>query len=233
MKQFFEFFYNTPILFELLAALLGIFYITKYRDLPSRYFVFFLCFTFVFEVVGYFPHLISENFLSFLKGTKFEKNYWLYNPYLIVNFLFYAYYFRYHIRSFKIKKVLGILLTLYLLSSLINLIFSDVYFVAFSAYTFIIGAMLILFVILIYFFEILKSDEILYFNKILPFYVAVGALVFHLGVTPLFIYSKYYSESKSPDFVQIYRIILTAANIFMYTCYTIGFIICLRKNKSY
>ena len=224
--------YNLPLVFEFISALIGVYYLIKCRDFSSRYFVFFLCFTFMFESIGHLTTLRSNDFLSFLIGTKFEKNYWLYNPFLIFNFLFYTYYFRKYIKSSKVKSVLTLSLILYFITSILNLLLSDVYFVAYSAYSFILGSILILFVVLYYFFEVLKNDEILNFTKTLPFYVAIGALFFHLGVTPLFIYSKYYS-SKSPEFVQIYRIILTTANIFMYTCYTIGFIVCLKKNKSY
>ncbi len=225
--------YNLPLFFELMAALFGVIYLIKCRDLSSRYFVAFLCFTFILELVGHFINLANDNFLSFIVGTKFENNYWLYNPFIIFNFIFYTYYFREHIRLLRVKKILLFFLLLYFLTSVINLVLSDVYFVSYSRYSFILGSILILFVVLFYFFEILKSDEILNFTKVLSFYVAIGALVFHLGVTPLFIYTKYYSSAKSPEFVQVYRIILTAANIFMYTCYTIGFIVCSRKNKSY
>ncbi len=223
-------------LIELLAAIVGVRFIQKYReDKVSRYFVWFLWFVVVIETFGLVPRLIKGlDSLSFLKNTFFaEDNYWLYNPYLIISFVFYIFFFSSQIRLKRNKIILKLLAILFFISSVVNLVFTEVFFEAISAYTFILGGVIIFIGIFLYFYEVFQSDNILYFNKLFPFYVAVGTLVFHLTVTPLLIYSKYYSESSNPEFVKIYTTILTIANIFLYTCYTIGFVVCSKKNKSY
>lgn len=223
-------------LIELLAAIIGVRYIQKYReDKISRYFVWFLWFVVTIETFGLVPRLIKGvESLFFLKKTFFaEDNYWLYNPYLIVSLVFYIFFFSSHVKLKKNKNILRFLAILFFISAIVNLVFSKVFFEAISAYTFILGGVIIFVSIFLYFYEVFQSDNILYFNKLFPFYVAVGTLVFHLTVTPLLIYSKYYSESSNPEFVKIYTTILTIANVFMYTCYTIGFIVCYKKNNSY
>ncbi len=222
---------------ELIAAIAGLIFIKKYRvDKITRYFVYFLWLTVFVEVVfGWLPACIHyfESF-SFFRGTFLEKsNYPIYNIFHIVSFAFYIFYFRSNIRNGKIIIYFNYLLILYFIASILNLLFTDVFYLRISSFNYIVGSILIFLSTIFYFFEIFKSDKILTFHKSIVSYVSIGALIFHLSITPIFIYGSYYSNSKDPEFVQIYRIILTAANIFMYTCYTIGFIVCSKKNKSY
>ncbi|AXT58868.1 hypothetical protein D1816_00385 [Aquimarina sp. AD10] len=223
-------------LLELFAAILGTLYVVKYReDNPSRYFVMFLWLTVLVETIGVIPTVVySVPSLDYLKDSFWsKKNLWLYNSYLIISIIFYVFYIKLNLKSDFFRKVLVYFILFYGTTSVINLIFSDVFFEVYSSYSFLIGSILIFLCIGLYFYEILQSNAILSFGKLIPFYFSVGTLVFHLCVTPLFIYSKYLSNSISPDFVSIYRLILTIANIFMYTCYSIGFIVCFKKNKSY
>ncbi|EZH72185.1 hypothetical protein ATO12_24950 [Aquimarina atlantica] len=222
--------------FEIAAAIVGTIYITKYReDHFFRYFVYFLWFSaFVDTVFGWLPTLIhyTEQF-SFLKGTIFSNNQWSYNVFDLINFSFYLLFFIHFIDSYKVKKTGVYILIGYITTSLLNLVFSGKFFEAPMIYNLISGTLLLILFIIIYYYRILQSERILDFYKMMPFYVSVGALVFHIIVNPVFIYGEYYNNDKSPEFVQVYRIILTAANIFMYTCYIIGFIVCSRRNKSY
>ncbi|WP_438424282.1 hypothetical protein [Aquimarina macrocephali] len=223
------------LLFELMAAIAGSFYIRKCRgDRFSRYFVYFLWLTLFVELFGTIPALIyyGDLFPS-LKGTFLEKNHWLYNIFFIYNFSFYIYYFCLNYKTEKLKVFMKALMVAYVLGAIVNLIFSDIYFIGISPFTYIVGTILLFVGGILYLYEILQSDKILTFYKTIPFYIAVGSVIFHLVVTPLFIYSKFYHMEKSPEFVDVRKIILNSAIIFMYTCYTIGFIVCSRKNKSY
>ena len=222
-------------LFELVAAVSGSIYIHKYReDLLSRYFVYFLWFTAFFDITfGWLPTFIRDfDQLTFLENTFLYYNQWAYNTYDVISFSFYLFYFSNFLESSRLKKLSRIFIIIYVVTSLAYLVFSGVYFSSPSLYGLLIGTIFLLFLIIGYYFQVLKSDKILVFHKNLVFYFSIGALVFHVLVNPIFIYGQYY-EKKSPEFIEIYRLILTAANIFMYTCYTIGFIICWRKNKSY
>lgn len=221
--------------FEIVTAIIGTIYITKYReDKISRYFVYFLWFTALFDTFfGWFPSLIINwDKLFFLKGTFLYENHWAYNSYDIISFSFYLLFFLNFIESAKVKKIGLYLIISFIVTSLLNLIFSDVFFKSPALFSLIIGTLLLLVFIVYFYFQVLQSDKILDFYKILVFYVSVGALVFHVLVNPIFIYGEYYSK-ESPNFHEIYRSILTFANIFMYTCYIMGFMVCYKKNKSY
>ncbi len=183
-------------------------------------------------MVGFFINISDPDSLLFLPET-LRENHWLYNSFAIVNYTFYVTFFYLYIGSNRVKKLIRWVLIFYVISAIVNLIFSKVFFVNLSAYSTVFGSFLLLASILYYFYEVLQSDEILYFKRSLVFYVAFGSLIFHISVTPLFIYSQYFIEQDNPLFVKIHYITLTLTNIFMYTCYIIGFIICSRKNKSY
>ncbi len=221
--------------FEVLAAIIGSVYSFKYhKERGSRYLIYFLWLTVFVEVFfGWLPYFIQENeFFHYLRGTILERNSWIYNIEVIIKFLFYSYFFLSYIKNKKMRKTLNYGMIFFFITTIINLIFSNIFFETISSYTYITGSILLMISIVFYFMEIMNTDEILYFKKTLPFYIAVGALLFHLSMTPLFIYSRYYSNSRSPEYVSIYRLILTLANVFMYSCYSIGFLVCFKSNDK-
>ncbi len=229
------------LFFEFIAALFGIVYIRRYRvDNSIRYFVYFLWINFAVELFGELPKIIDQyDQLQFLKSTFLEENAWLYNIYTIISYWFYISFFKWNVKTKKFTFILNILMYLFLLVSITNLIVTDVFFKIHSALPMIPGTLIVVISVFFYFFEMLKSEKVLEFNKDLIFYIAIGALVFYLCAPPLFIYSGYYSNQISTEFVKIRQIILYSTIIFMYTCYTLGFIICIfhrklyPKNKSY
>lgn len=65
--------------FEILAAMTGIFVYRKYRNSVAKYFIFFLIYIAILELVGgYVIYVRPDKFLHFLIGTLLEQNYWLY-----------------------------------------------------------------------------------------------------------------------------------------------------------
>ncbi|SHJ06936.1 hypothetical protein SAMN04488508_105165 [Aquimarina spongiae] len=219
---------------EVFAALAGTFFVLKNKDRVVKYFVYYLWLTVFVETVGTIPRIIrSTEYLNFLKGTIWMENDWLYNSYVIITFIIYAVFFRAYMKNEFFKKILKSLIVFFFLTSVLNLFFSDVFFNGLSSYSMIMGSILLLVSVMLYFYEVLQSESILSFHKSLPFYIAIGALVFYLSMTPLFIFNKYYSFRSNPEFVGIYRTIREIAIIFMYTCFTIGFLLCSKKNKSY
>jgi len=221
-------------LFQLMAAVTGTIYLKKYReDLSTRYFVYYLWVTFLIEIIGVLPPLIDWIFGLNYMDTFLGKNFWLYNIHIVISRTFYIYYIRNFLKSNILKRFFLFLLGFYAISSVVNFVFSNIFFISFSSYSIILGSLLLFLGVGVYFLQIIQSDEILNFGRSIPFYFSVGTLVFNLCVTPLFIYSKYYSNSISPEFVDIYALILIIANIFMYTCYIIGFLVCYKENKFY
>ncbi len=229
------FFNYLVVILEICAAILGTMYYskTKKQDTSVKYLVFLLWINVFFEVLARFRYAIkSFESLFFLKGTLFEHNIWIYNISIVLSYILYITYFRFNLVNKFLKKTLMILVIFFAISTISNLIVSDVFFKELSTLTDVLGSLILLLSVLFYFYEVMQSDKVLIFYKVLPFYIAVGALVFHLIIAPIDIYFEYVNDSNIV-FRRLRGVVLYSANIFMYTCYSIGFIVCLKRNKSY
>ncbi len=230
--------FTLPIYFaELIAAIAGTVYLRNVRTKKSstRYFVWFLWFTVVLETIGtYAPIAYFEGYdlFYFLKERVFQDNKWLYNCYSLVSASFYTYYFGTFIKSKNWKLILKILLIAFIVSSVLNLIFSDVFFEEDSKYVNLGGTFLVFFAITLFYFELLKSDRLLNLKRFLPLYVSIGVIIFYLCVTPLSIFSDYFNSENSL-FVKLQVHLILFSNIFMYSFFILGFYICSRKKRSY
>ena len=219
--------------FEILAFFTGIFFYQKNKSKPTLYLVWFLGITVFSELFSWYAYFVHNGFLYFLKGTPFESNYWSANIYSLISYLFYINYFKWYLSVKKSITVLNWVSILFLVVGILEIILFDGFFVGFIPISNILGTLLVFLSIAYYYLELLKSDQILHVQKSLPFYVSVGALIFHLCTTPLFLYSAYYSNSIDPGFVSLYRQIIFGTNYLLYSIYIAGFLICLRKKDPY
>lgn len=224
-------------LLEFLAASAGTYYLYKLKP-ENRYVKYLVCFlwlTLVVEIIAiYAGYAYYSNYknLSFLKGTVFERNYWLFNPKIILEYIVFVLFFSSFLQKRSSKIFLKYLIILFTFTAILYLIFSGEYFVSISLYNSIVGNIVLMISIGMYFLEIMNSPVILNFKKQLPVYIAIGVLVFQLGMTPLRIYSKYFSMSLSPEFVALWKPTLIILNVFMYSFFITGFIYCAQKKKA-
>lgn len=222
-------------LFELGAAIAGLIFIK--RSVYSRsvkLFVFYLWLVVFVEFIGFYSiygYFTNYETLPFIKGTVLESNYWLYNGFAIIKFSIFYIYFLNQLEDSKIKKFLTYLSIVFIISAIINLFVSDVFFVKNSSFTSIGGTFILAMMILLYFYRLLRSNQVLYFYNNITFYIALGLLIWHLTVTPLFIYNQYFS-SENPVFLSLHIWLLRAVNIYLYGSLMVGFIICSRKQGN-
>ena len=225
------------VILELFAAIAGTYYLRKIPAINSapKLLVSFLWFTFFIEIAGsYSPiaYFSDYEYFSFVKDTPFRRNSWLYNIYTIISAVFFVYYFSFYINSKIYKKVLLILSVLFVVTSIVNLALTDVFFKFESQYINLAGTFLMILSIILFFFQLLKSDHILNLKRFLPIYVAIAVLIFYLCVTPISIFSEYFKTSTGNIlFVDLHVHFLLYSNIFMYSFFILGFIICSRAKK--
>ncbi|AVR46973.1 hypothetical protein C7S20_17885 [Christiangramia fulva] len=235
-----EFFINSlfrGVLWEFLAALAAFIYFRRVKNIPlyKKIFIFYLCAMFLIDVLGYYvavAYYSDYQIFGFTKGTVFERNYWLFNAVKPFAVLVYLQFFIFQIRSSKLRKILTWAAVVFFLSSLLYLIFSGEFFTAYAAFTPLAGSILLSITIACYLIEMLTSETILYFFKSLSFYVAVGALIWHLVFTPMFIYNKLNIMNSSPQFVKIYLMTLGILNFFMYSVFVLGFLVEMRSREK-
>ena len=220
-------------LVETLAFITGLVYYKKNKTKPTLFLVWFLGITVCSELFGWYAYFVENSFLSFLKGTPFESNYWWGNIYSVISYLFYINYFKWFLSSKRSVTILSRLSIFFLIFSILEIVFSGDFFLKFMSITNILGTLFVFLSIAFYYLELLKSDQILQVQKSLPFYISVGALFFHLCTTPFFIYSSYYSNSVDPAFVSLYRQVIFGTNYLLYSIYIAGFLICYRTENPY
>ena len=222
---------------ELLAAITGSYYL-KTAATPiknSKYLVYFLWLTVFVEFVGlYSPigYFSNYRYFSFIKGTIFQNNLWWYNIFAILNFSFFTYYFISFLRNKTLKAIAHICIVLFLIVSFGIYIIRGNLFQVTSNFVMIMGTLLLLMSVLSFYFELLRSDLLLQLKRFLPFYISVGVLVFNLSITPVDILSDYFSGGEANElFIKLHVNVLLYANIFLYTSFILGFLICSRTKK--
>ncbi|XMO85951.1 hypothetical protein AAFN75_14270 [Algibacter sp. AS12] len=211
---------------EFLAAFVGLLCIKKYRNTSTRYFIYFLFYIFFVEVIGamlaYTPNFLPIQLLRKM-GVRVYNWYnllWLYGSIVFVVFYFHAI-----LRRKKLKLVIRVVGVIFSIIMLSHFIFNFEVFLNSRSIFYQIAGLITTFVCIItYFIELTNSDSILNMFKIFSFYASVGLFLWWLIITPVLFFDTYNTESDW-DFVNLKRLIFLFANIFMYSCFTLGLII--------
>lgn len=222
-------------LMEVGAAVAGSIYLRKiaFPEKGVRIFVYYLWLVVFVEFVGLYPsyaYFNDYNRLGFIKGTLFERNFWWYNSYTVLKFIAFYIFFILQLNPSAKRRKLYAISGFVILSLIIDQIFSGEYFKSSSAYMAIAGTLYLVILILLYHYEILKSERILDFYKSVPFYISIGLLIWHVTITPVLIYNKYFSL-QSPDFLYFQKVLLKSINIFLYGILILGFMVCTKRQK--
>lgn len=192
--------------FEYLSLILSLYFYNKYKN--YRFYKFFIIFLFT----GVIFNLIATYIFS-------TKNLWLFNIYTFFEFNIFTllyYHLIYYRSNLKIVKILAI-------------VFNFFYFLSFllkelQAYSVPFEALINSVFIIIYFKELLMSDKVLNYKKLLPFWISVGYLIFYLTTIPFFtiVYFNFFKADFGSEL--LYSII-----ILLNLCFIYGLIRCKTK----
>lgn len=202
----------------ILAFIIGLFNFKKFKNSPSRYFLYFLGYGIATEIFGG---------LFFYKLFKFP-NYILYNFYAAVQFVFYLWLLGKYLKSKKTRKIIKTFMSVILIFFIFNTIFFQNILLGLQSYFFLFGGILLIITIILFFIEILNSNAVLDIKHFLIFWVATGVLLFQLGFIPVFIAKNYINHSQGLT----YGYILLLLNFISSTCFSLGFI-WSRKGVNY
>jgi hypothetical protein len=149
-----------------------------------------------------------------------ENNHDLFNIYTFFEFNIFTLIYYNLINSNKTLKLVIIL----------ALIFNALYFISFfflelKKLTVSIEAFINSIFIILYLKELLTSDKVLNYRKLLPFWISVGFLIFYLTTIPYFalVYFNLISSIGVP--------ILYSLIIVFHLCFIYGLIICKKKEN--
>ncbi len=219
---------------EVIVALTGVLLYSKYRGTPVTYFIWFLIYLTICDILGgYARYVHPDKFLSFLIGTVIEKNYWWATSYWIIGaILFYSFYFYRILKKYSFKNTIKFGAITFFIFSVSYIIlnindFSERYFPILG----VLGSIIIFLCSVFYLIEVLQSDKVLTFYKSLNFYISVVIFIWWLVVTPLEFYDVYFtyevgSSKRDWNFIFLRWQIYLFANIFMYSTFTFALIFC-------
>ncbi len=202
-------------LLELLAAIFALVHYDKYKGSKEGIFLYFLWYTFLLDVTGA------------VLGYGFEQNnIWLYNAYTITSFSFYFYWYSTILERKGPKIAIPIFVAVFVIVAVASLFVQK--WLEYHSYTFATGALFVLVLTVIHFYQLLRSDEVLNIKHKLSFWISTGLLLFYMGMIPLMLLSKYLGFGGGS-----YYIILVSLNAILYGCYIIGFVWTKKKYNRF
>jgi hypothetical protein len=92
---------------------------------------------------------------------------------------------------------------------------------------FLIAAVSIIGFIMLYFYQLLHSNEVLHVSKNLLFYISIGYLLYLVGILPMRIVRNYFYELPNYQYIFSVGFMLS---IVMNICFIVGFI-CSEKRQ--
>ncbi|WP_411766932.1 hypothetical protein [Winogradskyella sp. A3E31] len=216
------------LVIELFAAIVGIVCFKKYKDTPIRYFIYFLIYIFICELLATYTYSVRYNgVLGFLDTTRFRHNYWWGTLYWeIGGVLFYIWFFAKIIVKDYLSKALNILAILFLICSVAIIIFNfDQYFTSNFKFIDISGTILIVISITCYFLDVMLSERVLYFYQSIYFYIAALLFLWWIILTPLTFYQMYFTLAD-PEYIQLKSSIYLITNCLTYIGFGLILILC-------
>ena len=220
--------------FELFAALSGSYYLRKVNDSRLRIFVYYLWLTVVVEIIGRYGYLMQYDFdnawfIAF-KNSVFRTNTWLYNIYSYLAIGLIGIFYKSFMSTYKSRAAILSIIGLYSLFTILYFTLTDDFFKLTLPFNLIIATLIICFYVIMYFLELIKSDNILDFHKLPSFYISIGLLLWYLCVMPLFIFNSYLL-SFNTDFIAFRILLLLFINICTYSCFAFAFLYPLYQSR--
>jgi len=203
----------------LISAIIGTLYFSKYKKTSIKYFLYLLWYITITEFLG--PYLTENNFLTFKDENGIKYNLWIYNLLEIVTFITLMYIYFKSIINSKYRNWIKIFCSSYIGVSILNWLLLQNFLREWSELPYVYGSIVIIVIIIFYFIELLQSEKLIQFHKILLFWISIGLLLFHTGVIPFSI--KINGYALIPGVHKLFLIVYVLA-ITMYLTFTFGFI---------
>lgn len=204
---------------ELIAAITGTIFFYKYGKTPLKFLLFLLWYITLTELIGWYAMENKE--FGFTHDNGYYYISWMYNLLRIVTFLTLFLIYSKYLKTKVFKKWITIFAIVYVLISIINWSFIQSFIWEKSEAPKIVGSILLIISIIFYFIELLRSEKLLVFHKLLLFWVSVGLLLFYTGTIPFSL--KYNGYALIPGTHKLFLIVYILA-ITMYLLFTFGFI---------
>jgi drug/metabolite transporter (DMT)-like permease len=199
--------------FELLAFVTGVISFKKIKNSYWKWFVIYL------GVI-----VFAELFAEYLLMVREEPNQWIYVwlviplEYLFFFWLFYSYTEEPNFRRWSLLAAF-----IYAATYVFDMAYLRHLKFAFSSFSYMIGSILLLILLILYFVHLVKGERILHFKKDMMFWVCTGLLIFFLGSFPF--YGLWNTlVSKYPKIFNTYWMVQIVFDCIMYLFFAFAFI---------
>jgi len=180
----------------------------------------------IFLIVTLFTELFAVSWELFLHQTAYwgysKSNLWIYNLYLIPQYLFYFTFYSSVLDNQFLKRIRTATIVIFTIGGLCNVVFIQSIH-QLNTYTIIAGSILVLIGSLSYFKQELDKKVPALVSKHPLFWIALGSFTFHTVSLPYFIMINYLSKAYLPMAISLFYILLTL-NTLMYLLYLIAFL---------
>jgi hypothetical protein len=209
---------TTPLIilrvFELVACVTGFIHWEKIRTSVFRWFPVYLCFIVISEFIG---QMLNEPAMK-------QANIAFFNYFEIpVEFLFFFWLFFKTGKHHKYQNLPVFYAGIYLVAWLIDSLYLNRLQFSFYSFSYTIGNLLLLLLILRYFIQLVTSNSILGFANDIMFWICTGLLFYYLGTFP-FYGLRNTLGTNYPQLYSTYSYIMYALNSLMYLMFTFSFI---------
>lgn len=208
-----------------MAAILATIYFYKYRHTPLKYLLYLLWYITFTEFLAWYSVKYEIKQLLFINEQGVKYNWWMYNLLRFVTFngLFLIY--SNYLKNKKFKQLIKLFVASYTLVYILNWTFIQNFIWDTSEIPRIVGSIFLIITILCYFIELLRSDLIVVFHKLLMFWISVGLLLFYTGTIPFFLKINQYAVMYPfTDRIHKLFLIIYILAITMYLTFSFGFI---------
>ena len=165
--------------------------------------------------------MFTEFLGKFIRDVYELPNVIIYNIYYLFYFSFFLYIFLKAIEGEKFKKFIKLGIVLYWIIYAWDWFYTDFMGTGFVI-SYIAGAAILIFCIILYYISILQSSLVLVIRNDLLFWVSVGVFLFYIGYLPIKIIRTWFYQLNS--FFEVLLVIQFSLIIVMYLFFLTGFL---------
>lgn len=203
-------FYVKFIFISFIASIIGLVLVKENRKRPLVLFPFLLLATLGMEYYG------TQS------SGKNENNILIYNLFTLFEFIFYLVFFWYIFKSMAVKKVLFIVITVYLACALLNIFFFQGV-KGFHSYTYILGCMLIVIFSITYFYLLFRLPESISLLRNPNFWIVTALMFYYTCSFSLYGLTNFFIQ-KIGSYGKLLIFIGDLLNDLLYGLFIIGFL---------
>ncbi len=199
-------------LIELLSLIVGVFMLFKHKDIIIRLLSLYLILNVGLETVFLFIYQVENN-------IKYH------NTLTLINFTIFFILFYKSLDKERNKKIVVTGAVIYYLTFILSIVFYNNYLIESTSLANIIGTIILAVFIMLYYFEVLYSEKVLYIKRDVFFWFTVGALLYYTGNIPFELMINFNLSAYTSIFYINYLLC-----IIFYSCFILGFL--LHKSRK-